>query len=119
MLEVGEQVAPVFDADRHAHQSIGDSRFGELLFGESGMRGGFGMAHQRLHSAERHRVARQSQIAQELERRFLSAAKIEREHAARKIALRLPDANLLNLRLARNAVSLGGVETLVCHPKTT
>ena len=26
---------------------------------------------------------------------------------------------LRNLRLARNAVSLGGVETLVCHPKTT
>lgn len=26
---------------------------------------------------------------------------------------------LRNVRLARNAVSLGGVETLVCHPKTT
>lgn len=26
---------------------------------------------------------------------------------------------LRNLRLARNAVSLGGVETLVCHPRTT
>ena len=26
---------------------------------------------------------------------------------------------LRRLRLARNAVSLGGVETLVCHPKTT
>ena len=26
---------------------------------------------------------------------------------------------LRHLRLARNAVSLGGVETLVCHPKTT
>lgn len=26
---------------------------------------------------------------------------------------------LRNLRLARNAVSLGGVETLACHPKTT
>ena len=26
---------------------------------------------------------------------------------------------LRNLRIARNAVSLGGVETLVCHPKTT
>jgi cystathionine beta-lyase/cystathionine gamma-synthase len=26
---------------------------------------------------------------------------------------------LRTLRLARNAVSLGGVETLVCHPKTT
>ncbi len=26
---------------------------------------------------------------------------------------------LRNLKLARNAVSLGGVETLVCHPKTT
>jgi cystathionine beta-lyase/cystathionine gamma-synthase len=26
---------------------------------------------------------------------------------------------LRNLRLARNAVSLGGVETLVCHPKST
>ena len=26
---------------------------------------------------------------------------------------------LRNIRLARNAVSLGGVETLVCHPKTT
>ncbi len=26
---------------------------------------------------------------------------------------------LRNLQLARNAVSLGGVETLVCHPKTT
>ena len=26
---------------------------------------------------------------------------------------------LRNLRIARNAVSLGGVESLVCHPKTT
>jgi cystathionine beta-lyase/cystathionine gamma-synthase len=26
---------------------------------------------------------------------------------------------LRNLGIARNAVSLGGVETLVCHPKTT
>ena len=26
---------------------------------------------------------------------------------------------LRNLRIARNAVSLGGVETLVCHPRTT
>lgn len=26
---------------------------------------------------------------------------------------------LRNMRIARNAVSLGGVETLVCHPKTT
>src|SRR5260370_38523031 len=26
---------------------------------------------------------------------------------------------LRNLRIARNAVSLGGVETLLCHPKTT
>ncbi len=26
---------------------------------------------------------------------------------------------LRNLHIARNAVSLGGVETLVCHPKTT
>jgi len=26
---------------------------------------------------------------------------------------------LRRLRIARNAVSLGGVETLVCHPKTT
>ena len=26
---------------------------------------------------------------------------------------------LRNLRIARNAVSLGGVETLACHPKTT
>jgi cystathionine beta-lyase/cystathionine gamma-synthase len=26
---------------------------------------------------------------------------------------------LRNLRIARNAVSLGGVETLVCHPSTT
>ena len=26
---------------------------------------------------------------------------------------------LRNLRIARNAVSLGGVETLICHPKTT
>ena len=26
---------------------------------------------------------------------------------------------LRNLRLARNAVSLGGVETLICHPRTT
>jgi cystathionine beta-lyase/cystathionine gamma-synthase len=26
---------------------------------------------------------------------------------------------LRNLRIGRNAVSLGGIETLVCHPKTT
>jgi cystathionine beta-lyase/cystathionine gamma-synthase len=26
---------------------------------------------------------------------------------------------LRNLRLGRNAVSLGGVETLVCHPRST
>ena len=26
---------------------------------------------------------------------------------------------LRNLKIASNAVSLGGVETLVCHPKTT
>jgi methionine-gamma-lyase len=26
---------------------------------------------------------------------------------------------LRNLKIARNAVSLGGVETLTCHPKTT
>ena len=26
---------------------------------------------------------------------------------------------LRNLRVAKNAVSLGGMETLVCHPKTT
>jgi len=26
---------------------------------------------------------------------------------------------LRRIRIARNAVSLGGVETLVCHPKTT
>jgi cystathionine beta-lyase/cystathionine gamma-synthase len=26
---------------------------------------------------------------------------------------------LRNLRIARNAVSLGGVETLICHPRTT
>jgi cystathionine beta-lyase/cystathionine gamma-synthase len=26
---------------------------------------------------------------------------------------------LRNLKLGRNAVSLGGVETLACHPKTT
>jgi cystathionine beta-lyase/cystathionine gamma-synthase len=26
---------------------------------------------------------------------------------------------LRNLKIGRNAVSLGGVETLVCHPKTT
>ena len=36
-------------------------------------------------------------------------------HGGKKAAFEF----LRNLHIARNAVSLGGVETLVCHPKTT
>jgi cystathionine beta-lyase/cystathionine gamma-synthase len=36
-------------------------------------------------------------------------------HGGKKAAFEF----LRRLRIARNAVSLGGVETLVCHPKTT
>ena len=80
-----------------SHQTVGHARLGELLLGESRMRGGLRMAHQRFHAAERYRVARQPQIAQEFEGGPFAAAQIERKHRARKIALRL-----INPRSARD-----------------
>ena len=69
----------------------------QFLLRHAGMRGGLGMAGQRLDAAERHRVARDPQIAQERERGVAAAVEIERENAARIIALRLADANLLGI----------------------
>ncbi len=55
------------------------------------------MAHQRLHSSQRHRIPRQPQIPQELERRRLTPTQLERKHRARKIALRLINSQLLGV----------------------
>ena len=50
--------------------------------GETGMRGGLGMAHQRLHAAQRNGVARDAQVAQKFERR-LSCRRADRGKTSR------------------------------------
>jgi cystathionine beta-lyase/cystathionine gamma-synthase len=91
------------------------------------------------------RMNRQSKNAQRLAERLVSHPKVKRVYYpslfedAEQIRIRLAQCDypgglfsidlrggkaaafdfLRNVRIARNAVSLGGVETLVCHPKTT
>src|SRR5439155_23939294 len=55
------------------------------------------MARQRLHSAQRHSVARNPQAAQKGKRRIPPAVEIEREDAARIIALPIANTNLLGV----------------------
>src|SRR5271170_4218890 len=69
MLEVGQEVAPVLDADRDADEAVGHAGVGKFLFGETGMRGGFRMACECFDTAKRNRVSRDLQTAQEIERR--------------------------------------------------
>src|ERR1035441_9020760 len=54
LLEIGEQVAPVFDAGGESHQAIRNAGFRELLLAHAGMSGGFGMAGERFDAAQRH-----------------------------------------------------------------
>src|ERR1700730_5227486 len=63
------------------------------------------MAYQCLHAAERDRIARDAQVAKKLERRLLAAFEIEREHAAREIALLVRDADLLRIDKERRIVN--------------
>lgn len=91
------------------------------------------------------RMNRQSKNAQRLAERLVSHPKVKRVHYpslfadAEQVRIRIAQCDypgglfsvelrggkaaafdfLRNLKIARNAVSLGGVETLVCHPKTT
>lgn len=91
------------------------------------------------------RMNRQSKNAQRLAERLVSHPKVKKVYYpslfedAEQIRIRLAQCDypgglfsidlrggkpaafdfLRNLKIARNAVSLGGVETLVCHPKTT
>jgi hypothetical protein len=62
------------------------------------------MAREGFDAAEAHRVARDLQPPQELERARLAALDLEREQRAGKIALRIADALLLRARV-KTAVS--------------
>src|SRR5271165_2958379 len=52
LLEIGQEIAPVFDAYRDAHQAVSDAGLRGFFFGEPGMRGRFGMTNQRFHASE-------------------------------------------------------------------
>src|SRR5690242_15331878 len=97
LFEVGEEIAPVLDADGDAHQAVGHAGFGELLLGHARMRGALRMADQGLDSAERHGVAGDADVPQEIERGFLAAFEIERKEAPRVGALLLVNALLLGV----------------------
>jgi len=45
LLEIGQQIPPVFDSHRHAHQAVSYVRVGQAR-----MCSGLGMAHQGFHS---------------------------------------------------------------------
>src|SRR5215472_12565919 len=97
LLEVGEQITPVFDADGDAHEAVCDSRLLELLFGKAGMCGGLGMTGEGFHTAERHGVSCDLQMAKEIERASLAAFNFERKHSAGIIALGGVDAFLFGI----------------------
>src|ERR1035438_10288870 len=83
LLEVGQQVPPVLDPHRNAHQAVADARLIQLLGGHTGVRGGFRMAHQRLHSAERDGITPDPQAAQKIDARETSkASQISNRRAA-------------------------------------
>ena len=67
----------MFDADRDADQTVRDTGLRELLFGESGVRSGFGVAGERLDTAERDGVHGDFQVAQEFEGRGLAALQLD------------------------------------------
>src|SRR5205807_1516616 len=60
----------------------------------------------RCHPSQRHRIPCNLQLAQEVERRRLAAADIERNNPAGKIALRLENAGLLRILKERRIVNL-------------
>ena len=52
LLQVVEQVVDIFDADREAQESVGESARFANVFGDGAMRHGGGVADQRLNTAE-------------------------------------------------------------------
>lgn len=53
LLKVAEEVAPVLDADGYTNEAVGDAGDGEFIGGVAGVGGGFGVADEGFHAAER------------------------------------------------------------------
>src|SRR6185295_9176594 len=106
LLEIGQQIAPVFDADRNAYQAVADMSQLHLFGRHAGMRGGLGMASQRLDAAQRHGVAHDLEMAEKRERGVAPAVEIDGKDTARKIALRETNANLFTVVEKRRIVNM-------------
>src|SRR3989338_9570961 len=95
--DVAQQVAPVFDTDRDAHQAVGDAGPLHVLGRQLGVGRGLGVAGERLDAAETDRVAQDPERAQEGEGGHLPSLQVERHDPSREIALRVADADLLRV----------------------
>ena len=91
------KIAPMFDADRNAHEAVGDPGLREFLIGEARVRSGFGMAGERFDAAERDGIARDLHVAEKFESRRLAAAQFDRKHRAGIVALRGEDPLLFGI----------------------
>src|SRR6185503_1960901 len=91
----------MFRADRDPHQAFGDAGSRQFLGGQLAVRGGERMAGERLDAAEAHRVARDPQATQELERTRLATFDFERDQRPREVTLGVADAPLLGIREQR------------------
>ena len=97
LFEIGQQIAPVLDPHRDPYQPVRHAGLRQFRLAHAGVRRALRMAAQRLHAAQRHRVARDLHVPQEVERRLLAAVEIDREDAARIGALLLENALLLRI----------------------
>ncbi len=65
--EIAEQVFPVFDAEREAHEAFADLGLVEVFWGPGGMGGAAGVAGEGFDSAEGDGVAGEFDFAEEVE----------------------------------------------------
>src|SRR5579863_520284 len=106
LLEIRQQIPPVFDSNRHPHQPVSHSCCGELRLREARVRRGLRMANQGLYTTQRNGVISEAESAQKIKRLGLAAAKLERKHCPWKIALCLENANLAGILEQRGVVDL-------------
>ena len=76
LFEIGEQVAPVFDARGDADQPVGDAGLGKFGVGHAGVRGALGVADQGFDAAEGYGVLGYPQAPQKIECGGLAAFKL-------------------------------------------
>ncbi len=96
-FKVGQNVAPIFNADADADEAIDDAGELQLLVADGGMGGGTGVADERFHAAEADGIAGDFEMPEEFEGRRFAAVEDEGEDAAGVVALGVANADLFGI----------------------